>query len=105
MTGSGGADEIVEKLMSIRRDEFEAGLTRLAGISPQRDGQNGYVLTSVQGEVQTISFSFKEQSDAVLGHLLKLPRAKITLHLGSLSTDARSHFLALFDRTFQRGGG
>lgn len=105
MADEDGGDGIVEKLMSISRAEFETGLKRIAGTAPHSNGQNGYVLADVGAERQTVCCSFEALSDAVLGDLLKLPRARIKLHLASLSSDDRADFVALFDRTFQRGGG
>ena len=105
MVGDDGEGEIVEKLMSISRAEFEAGLRRLAGTAPCSNGRDGYVLSDVGAEKQPVRFSFEPLTDAVLGTLLKLPRARIRLHLASLSIEDRAEFIALFDRTFQRGGG
>ena len=105
MAGEDGVDALVEKTMSISRPEFETGLQRLAGTAPISRDQEGYLLQGVGAERQTIRCSFEPLPDAVLGKFLKLPRARITLHLASLSSEARADFLALFDRTFQRGGG
>jgi hypothetical protein len=105
MAAEAGEGKIVEKLMSISRAEFEAGLKRLSKTPPRRNGQDGYVLSDVGSEHQSVHCSFEPQPDAVLGHLLKLPRARVRLHLASLSSDDRANFIDLFDRTFQRGGG
>ena len=52
-----------------------------------------------------VSIRFEAIEPAVLGGLMRLPRARVTLDLGSLDGDARQAFLAIFDQTFQRGGG
>jgi hypothetical protein len=105
MDSEAGESETVEKLMSIRRDEFEAGLKRLTGSELRLNGADGYLLGNIGKESQTVRCSFEALPDAVLGKLLALPRARVRLHLTGLSSDARTEFLTLFDRTFQRGGG
>ena len=105
MAGKDSEDEIVEKLMSISRAEFEAGLKRLPGTATHLNGQRSYVLSDVGPERRIVRCSFEPLSDTVLGALLKLPRARIRLHLDSLSSNDRAEFMSLFDRTFQRGGG
>lgn len=105
MAGREGVSEIVEKVMSISRPEFEAGLKRLAGRVPDSNGQGGYVLSDVGAERQTVLCAFEALPSAVLGALLKLPCARIQLDLTALSSDARRDFVELFERTFQRGGG
>jgi len=52
-----------------------------------------------------VSISFEKLEPAVLGGLMRLPRGRVTLHLDALDEAARGKFLALFDQTFQRGGG
>ncbi|MGI9493259.1 MAG: hypothetical protein ACR2QF_12745 [Geminicoccaceae bacterium] len=105
MTADEGGDAIVEKLMSISRAEFESGLKRLAGSAAQSNGRDDYLLSDIGVERQTIRCAFEPLPEAVLGTLLKLPRARVTLHLTTLSSTDRTDFLTLFDRTFQRGGG
>ena len=105
MEGEGGRSEIVDKLMSVSRAEFEAGLIRLTGTRPQPNGPDGYLLGDIGAEQESVFCSFEALPDAVLGKLLTLPQARVRLHLASLSPEARAKFLALFDRTFQRGGG
>lgn len=100
-----GQGDIVEKLMSIRRDEFEAGLVRLSGTELQPEGEGSYLLSHIGPERQTVRCVFETLPDAVLGKLLTLPRARVRLYLKALSSEARAEFLTLFDRTFQRGGG
>lgn len=105
MTGADDGDAIVEKLMSISRTEFESGLERLTGTAPRPNDRDDYLLPDMGADQQTVRCTFEPLPEAVLGTLLKLPRARITLHLASLSNDDRAIFLTLFDRTFQRGGG
>lgn len=97
--------EIVEKIMSISRREFETGLERLTGAPPRPSGPDRYDVAVDAGRTLNFSFRFEVLPDAVLGKLVVLPRARVTLDLGQLPPDARAGFLALFDRTFQRGGG
>jgi len=101
----GAPPKTVEKLMSITRAEFEAGLQRLSGAPPCSHGDGEYVLADTGPGRGSVSFSFEALPDAVLGGRMKLPRARIRLHLAALSGNARADFVALFERTFQRGGG
>ena len=105
MTDEGDPGETVEKVMSITRAEFAVGLERLAGMSLRPHGQDGYVLDGTGAGRQAVRCSFEPLPDAVLGKLMRLPRARVRLHLAALSGEAREEFLALFERTFQRGGG
>ena len=91
--------------MSISRREFETGLERLNGVQARPSGPDRYDVTIEAGRSINFSFGFEVLPDAVLGKLVVLPRARVTLDLGQLPPDARAGFLALFDRTFQRGGG
>ncbi len=103
MTSPGASRGHVEKLMSIRLEEFEAGVARLNG-GTRVTGSNGrYVVPSGSGDV---TIAFEKLEPAVLGGLMRLPRARVTIDLtGFGDDDARRDFLAFFDRTFQRGGG
>jgi len=105
MGNDGAPPETVEKLMSITRAEFEAGLKRLGGKPPRLDGSGQYVVSGTGGERQSVICSFEALPDAVLGGRMRLPRARVKLHLAALSGKARVDFVALFERTFQRGGG
>ena len=97
--------ETVEKIMSITRDEFETGLRRLTGSAPRVNGRDHYILPEIGADRQVVHCSFETMPDAVLGGLVRLPRARVRLHLAALSSEARAEFIALFDRRFQRGGG
>ncbi len=105
MADAGGPSETVEKIMSITRAEFEAGLNRLAETPPRTNARGDYVLLEVGTGQQTVSCSFEPLPDAVLGGLVKLPRVRVKLQLAALSGKARAEFVARFERTFQRGGG
>lgn len=110
MTDNGSPPSVVEKIMSIRRDEFEAGLARLAG-QPVR-GMVDLSTAAVRYELVATGFTpnrvdcaFFELPGVVLGGLLQLPRARILLDLCALPGPSRERFLARFDLNFQRGGG
>lgn len=105
MSAEGGPNQTVEKVMSITRAEFARGLEILAGTPPHADGRGGYILDGIGTMQQTVRCSFEPLPEAVLGGLLRLPRARVRLDLAALSGEARKEFVALFDRTFQRGGG
>lgn len=101
---------IVEKIMSIKAAEFEAGIRRLdpaAVASASTEGGTVVfpVAHSSAGGVGPVQITFEKLAPAVLGGLMRLPRAKVTLHLADLAPDARRAFLGVFDQTFQRGGG
>lgn len=98
----------IEKIMSIRRDEFEIGLALLAGapVPPHAIESTSLVyLIPADGAPAPVRCIFEPLPETVLGGLLRLPRARVTLDLSSLSGDARERFLLAFDRNFQRGGG
>ena len=105
MADGDGPSATVEKIMSITRAEFEAGLRRLTGTPPHSNDRGDYVVAGVGAERQTVCCSFEPLPDAVLGGLVKLPRVRVKLQLAALSSEARAAFVALFERTFQRGGG
>lgn len=96
--------DAVEKTMSITRREFEMGLARLADWSAQADGPTSYRLNAVERN-RSLMVSFEPQPDRVLSPLMKLPVARVTLRLETMPLEERAEFVALFDRTFQRGGG
>ena len=95
----------VEKLMSITRAEFEMGLARLYDTPARMVAQGRYEVLGPASEFPALMVQFDELPKAVLGGLMALPRARVTLDLGPLSEPQRSDFLNLFDKTFQRGGG
>lgn len=97
----GGA---VHKLMSFTRAEFEIGLARLTGAPARLDPSGSYDVSAAAGGHPVLCL-FEPEADAVLGGLLRLSRARVTLHLGAMPAAERAAFLDRFDRTFQRGGG
>lgn len=101
----GAPPETVEKLMAITRSEFEAGLGRLGGKPPRSKGDGRYVLADMGPDRRNVRCSFEALPDAVLGGRMRLPRARVTLDLAELPGKARTEFIAMFERTFQRGGG
>jgi hypothetical protein len=101
MTASKPVPSTIEKIMSIRLVEFEAGLTRLDPAAPSTNVGGTYQIPSSDG----VSISFEKLEPAVLGGLMRLPRARVTLNVEALDQPARAKFLAFFDQTFQRGGG
>jgi hypothetical protein len=101
MTTSKSVPPTIEKIMSIRLVEFEAGLTRLDPAAPSTNVSGTYQIPNTDGA----SITFEKIEPAVLGGLMRLPRARVTLHVETLDQEARTKFLAFFDQTFQRGGG
>jgi hypothetical protein len=97
--------ESVEKIMSIRHDEFDAGIARLSGAPPMSPRLATYELSDPDGKSGIARITFEKLPTAVLGGLMKLPRARVVIDMTDLDPDRRGAFLALFDRTFQRGGG
>lgn len=100
----------VEKTMSIRPTEFEAGITRLDPEAVASATMAGGITTfsvthPATGAGGPVTITFEKLEPAVLGGLMRLPRARVTLHLDDLDADARRNVLAVFDQTFQRGGG
>jgi hypothetical protein len=93
--------QTIEKIMSIKLSEFEAGLARLDAAAPATAQNGTYTIAREQG----VSITFEKLEPAVLGGLMRLPRARVTLHLNSLEPEERRRFLSFFDQTFQRGGG
>lgn len=98
-------DPQVEKLMSFRRAEFEAGLHRLTGTRLETNKDGAYILPTAGPDAERVLCMFQEAPDQIMGGLLHLPRARVTLDMSALSEEARKQFLIKFDQTFQRGGG
>lgn len=105
MAEAGGPESAVELIMSITPAEFETGLERFTGASIQRVQGGAYALTRPDLGAHLVRCVFEPLPDVLLGGLMRLPRARVTLFTGDMPADARVAFLALFDRTFQRGGG
>ncbi len=101
MAGSKLVPGTIEKIMSIRLTEFEAGLARLDPTAPATGTNGTYAIPNSGGATIT----FEKLETAVLGGLMRLPRAKVTINVEALDADARAKFVAFFDQTFQRGGG
>lgn len=101
MAASKDVPATIEKIMSIKLSEFEAGLARLDPSAPATHVEGIYNIPNTAG----VSIKFEKLEPAVLGGLMRLPRAKVTLNLEALAPEARQKFLSFFDQTFQRGGG
>jgi hypothetical protein len=99
------SDASVEKIMSIRHDEFDAGIARLSGVAPSPPQPAAYELKAPGEATGAVRISFEKLPTAVLGGLMRLPRARIIIDMANIDPAARAEFLELFDRTFQRGGG
>ena len=97
--------DTVVKLMSITRQEFETSLARLNGAPARQAAPGCYEVTTDDATPALVLAEFEELPNAVLGGLMALPRARVTLRLQPLSDHARMEFLNRFDKTFQRGGG
>ena len=100
----------VEKTMSIKPAEFEAGITRLdpaaVASATTTAGVVSYPVTHpAAGAAGSVTITFEKLEPAVLGGLMRLPRARVTLHLDDLDAETRRRFVGVFDQTFQRGGG
>lgn len=100
----GEPGERVEKLMSFTRAEFENGLARLVG-APVAPAASGAYDLSPAADGTPVSCTFAPEPDQILGGLMRLSRAKVTLDLSSLPGPARRAFIDRFEKTFQRGGG
>ena len=98
----GGTPRTVEKIMALDLADFHRSLKALA---PQLDLAEGQTDVSVPFDGEAVHIRFEAREIARLGGLLTLPRARVTLRFDGLDESARAAFLALFDRTFQRGGG
>lgn len=101
MANAGPLPDRIEKIMSIKLSEFQAGIGRLDPSAPATASGGVYQLANHGG----VTVTFERLEPAVLGGLMRLPRARVTLDLERLAPEARQQFLALFDQTFQRGGG
>ena len=98
----GTPPERIIKTMSLDLREFHRALKTLAPDVSLDDAQTEIVIASDQAEVRIV---YEPLETAMLGGLLALPRARVTLHLGELRKAQRQAFLMAFDRAFQRGGG
>jgi hypothetical protein len=90
---------VIRKLMSLTRAEFVATLAILTGET------TGMAHAHIALDPGSVDISFAEEPPATLGNLLSLPRATVTLSFADVPAAAREHYLARFERTFQRGGG
>ena len=100
----------VEKTMSIKPVEFEAGITRLDPAAVASASTAGGVVTfsvthPAVDSAGPVTITFEKLEPAVLGGLMRLPRARVTLHLNDLDAETRRRFVGVIDQTFQRGGG
>lgn len=91
----------VEKLMALDKAEFERSLATLAE-DTRLDGDGRATIAAGAGHA---ILRFEALPAETLGGLLALPRARVTIAFAGLGTHEADHFLAEFDRAFQRGGG
>ena len=97
-------DVVIDKVMSLSRDEFVVSVTRLLGNEVETEAQG-------EGEVQTaigsgqVRISFQELPKKTLGGLLELPQAVVQLRFSDVGQEEREVFVRQFDFVFQRGGG
>ncbi len=91
--------------MSITRQEFETSLARLYSTPVRQVAPGRYALDPGGDGDTVIHISFDPLPKAVLGGLLALPRARVTLDMQALRGAEQTAFLQHFDKTFQRGGG
>ncbi len=90
----------IEKLMSLSRQEFQNSMGLfLNGTPPTSD------VVTVPVDGGRVEVAYLPQDGVVLGGLMALPRAKVTLAFDGLDEQAREKFLRKFEISFQRGGG
>lgn len=94
--------ERVEKLMALTLADFHRSLIVLAPAETIGSGQTVLSLPVDRGQV---AIEFTPLKNQVLGGLLSLPRASVTLTFDAVDETAQRAFLARFDQAFQRGGG
>ena len=95
------AGDVVVKLMSATRAEFERSLAHLTPSCPlDRDGT-----TTVPHAGCDLTLRFEQLPRRRLGGLIAMPQARVTIDLSLLPEVERVAFLARFDLAFQRGGG
>lgn len=90
----------VEKLMSLTAQEFADSLARLGPSRHTADRTHHFVL-----EDGSVIIRFMPQPGVILGGLLALPRAKVSLTFQGSNDATRASFLKRFELAFQRGGG
>lgn len=100
---SGGEDGniAIEKIMALTLPEFQASLAALSK-SGATAGPGGVRLPIGIGAVE---ISFEPLPPVLLGGLLELPRARVSLAFDNVPPPERKAFLVAFDIAFQRGGG
>ncbi len=92
----------VVKEMALTPEEFFRGLgPAMQGLAYRVEGQVVEAGTSAQG----ISISIRPLPPRVLGGLLSVPRARVTISFRGYDAQAEAEFLNRFDRAFHRGGG
>lgn len=91
----------VEKLMGLTLAEF---LHSIAGLAPTSQENDGRTARFIVGS-GTATVTFEALPHALLGGLVRMPRAKVTLVFDGVGAAERSLFLRRFDIAFQRGGG
>ncbi len=95
----------VEKLMSISRSEFVNSIRSFAGEDAASTAQSDGRVTLAVGPGGKATVAYEAMPGAVLGGLLELPRARVTINFDAGERADREEFLRRFDISFQRGGG
>ena len=88
------------RTMSLSASEFAASIAKLGAHRLTPEGHPIFILDA--GSVQ---IRYEEAPPKLLGGLLSLPQARVTLEFSEVSDAARTAFLNRFDIAFQRGGG
>ena len=95
--------ERIEKLMALKAPEFELSLGRLAPDHTVETPGMSYRVDLTPDS--WVSITLTPQPDALLGGLVKMPRALVKIAFINVPPDERSSFMKRFDQAFQRGGG
>ncbi len=90
----------IEKLMSLSRQEFQNSMGLfLDGTPPTSDT---VTVPLAAGRVDVV---YAAKQGVVLGGLMALPRAGVSLTFEGVSDAERDAFMRKFEIAFQRGGG
>jgi hypothetical protein len=101
MIGAGGTPERVEKLMGLTEGEF---LHSIAALEPSQVDAEA-LIARFDFSTGSVVVSFEALPMAVLGGVVRMPRARVKLAFQGLEQSERAAFLRRFDIRFQRGGG
>ncbi len=95
---------VISKTMSLTMDDFLRGIGVL-GLKNLTEVQLKKQTVRFQVEQGYVDIQFEEREAKVLGGLLALPRACVTLNFYGVERGQILDYVARFDLAFQRGGG